>query len=49
VALWEDGESLEELARRADLALYAAKEAGGRRIEQAPRAIQSAEAAARRS
>jgi diguanylate cyclase (GGDEF)-like protein len=39
VALWEPDEGLEELVRRADLALYAAKTSGGNRTELAPRQL----------
>jgi diguanylate cyclase (GGDEF)-like protein len=36
IATWENHERLEDLLRRADLALYAAKAAGGDRAEMAP-------------
>jgi diguanylate cyclase (GGDEF)-like protein len=35
-AAWNQSESLEDLMRRADVALYAAKTAGGNRVELAP-------------
>ncbi len=40
VAPWDGKESLEELVRRADVALYAAKVAGGGRIETAGRSLE---------
>jgi diguanylate cyclase (GGDEF)-like protein len=39
VAIWESRETLSELLRRADLALYAAKACGGDRAEMAPAAL----------
>ena len=39
VAAWNGKESLDELTRRADLALYAAKSTGGDRVEVAPDAL----------
>jgi GGDEF domain-containing protein len=35
VAAWDGRETLDELLRRADAALYAAKAAGGGRVESA--------------
>lgn len=45
VAAWDAGESLEELIRRADTALYAAKVAGGGRIEISGRSLEQDAAA----
>jgi diguanylate cyclase (GGDEF)-like protein len=39
-AAWNGSESLEELMRRADVALYAAKTEGGNRVEQAPETLE---------
>jgi diguanylate cyclase (GGDEF)-like protein len=39
-ATWNGSESLEELMRRADVALYAAKTDGGNRVEPAPVALE---------
>jgi diguanylate cyclase (GGDEF)-like protein len=39
IATWQQSEDLADLLRRADLALYAAKAAGGDRAEMAPRAL----------
>jgi diguanylate cyclase (GGDEF)-like protein len=39
IAIWESRETLSELLRRADLALYAAKAGGGDRAEVAPAAL----------
>jgi diguanylate cyclase (GGDEF)-like protein len=39
-AVWNGEESLEELMRRADLGLYAAKTDGGNRVETAPQTLE---------
>ena len=39
IASWADNEQLDDLLRRADLALYAAKAHGGHRTELAPNAF----------
>jgi diguanylate cyclase (GGDEF)-like protein len=39
IAIWESRETLSELLRRADLAMYAAKASGGDRAEMAPTAL----------
>jgi diguanylate cyclase (GGDEF)-like protein len=39
IAIWEAPETLSELLRRADLAMYAAKASGGDRAEMAPTAL----------
>jgi diguanylate cyclase (GGDEF)-like protein len=39
IATWESSETLSELLRRADLALYASKASGGDRAEMAPAAL----------
>jgi diguanylate cyclase (GGDEF)-like protein len=44
VAAWEAGEGLDELLRRADVALYSAKTGGGARIEVAPATLEPSEA-----
>jgi diguanylate cyclase (GGDEF)-like protein len=44
VAAWEGGQSLDELLRRADLALYTAKTEGGSRVNVAPPALEPSEA-----
>jgi diguanylate cyclase (GGDEF)-like protein len=44
VAAWEGTQSLEELLRRADVALYAAKTGGGGRVEIAPPTLEPSEA-----
>ena len=44
VASWEGGEGLDELLRRADVALYSAKTAGGSRVEIAPSTLEPSEA-----
>jgi diguanylate cyclase (GGDEF)-like protein len=44
VATWEGGEGLDELLRRADVALYAAKTDGGSRVEIAPPTLEPSEA-----
>ncbi len=46
VAAWEGGQSLDELLRRADVALYAAKTDGGSRVEIAPPTLEPSEALA---
>jgi diguanylate cyclase (GGDEF)-like protein len=44
IAAWEGTQPLEELLRRADVALYAAKTAGGGRVEIAPPTLEPSEA-----
>ena len=44
VAAWEGGQSLDDLLRRADVALYTAKTEGGRRVEIAPPTLEPSEA-----
>ncbi len=44
VAAWEGGQSLDELLRRADVALYTAKTDGGTRVEIAPPTLEPSEA-----
>jgi diguanylate cyclase (GGDEF)-like protein len=44
VAAWEGTQSLDELLRRADVALYTAKTDGGRRVEIAPPTLEPSEA-----
>jgi diguanylate cyclase (GGDEF)-like protein len=44
VAAWEAGQGLDELLRRADVALYSAKTAGGTRVEIAPSTLEPSEA-----
>jgi diguanylate cyclase (GGDEF)-like protein len=44
VAAWDAREPLDELLRRADLALYSAKTGGGNRLEIAPPTLEPAEA-----
>jgi diguanylate cyclase (GGDEF)-like protein len=44
VAAWDGKESLDELLRRADVALYTAKTDGGRRVEIAPPTLEPTEA-----
>jgi diguanylate cyclase (GGDEF)-like protein len=44
VATWEGGQSLDDLLRRADLALYTAKTEGGSRVNVAPPALEPSEA-----
>jgi diguanylate cyclase (GGDEF)-like protein len=41
LATWDGGDSLDELMRRADVALYAAKTSGGNRVEVGPQALGS--------
>lgn len=41
VAAWNGSEELDELMRRSDVALYAAKTAGGNRAEMAPQALEA--------
>lgn len=41
LAAWDGDESLDELMRRADVALYAAKTSGGNRVELGPQALGS--------
>jgi diguanylate cyclase (GGDEF)-like protein len=43
-AAWEGGQSLDELLRRADVALYSAKTHGGSRVEIAPPTLEPSEA-----
>jgi diguanylate cyclase (GGDEF)-like protein len=43
VAAWNGKESLDELLRRADVALYTAKTGGGRRVEIAPASLEPSE------
>jgi diguanylate cyclase (GGDEF)-like protein len=43
VAAWEGGQSLDELLRRADVALYSAKTDGGSRVEIAPPTLDPSE------
>lgn len=43
VAAWDGKETLDELLRRADVALYSAKTDGGRRVEIAPPTLEPAE------
>ena len=47
VATWDGWESLDELMRRCDMALYAAKSGGGANVEVAPAALESPEEARR--
>lgn len=44
IASWEGGQSLDELLRRADVALYEAKTEGGSRVEIAPPTLEPSEA-----
>jgi diguanylate cyclase (GGDEF)-like protein len=44
IAAWDGGQSLDELLRRADVALYTAKTAGGSRVEIAPPTLEPSEA-----
>jgi PleD family two-component response regulator len=44
VAAWDGKEPLDELLRRADVALYSAKTDGGRRVEIAPPTLEPSEA-----
>jgi PleD family two-component response regulator len=44
VASWEIGQGLDELLRRADVALYSAKTQGGARVEIAPSTLEPSEA-----
>src|SRR3954447_4293738 len=44
VAAWEAGQSLDELSRRADVALYEAKTDGGSKVEIAPSTLEPSEA-----
>jgi diguanylate cyclase (GGDEF)-like protein len=44
VAAWEGGQSLDELLRRADVALYSAKTDGGSKVEIAPPTLEPSEA-----
>jgi diguanylate cyclase (GGDEF)-like protein len=44
IAVWNGAESIDELMRRADVALYTAKTDGGRRVEMAPPTLEPSEA-----
>jgi diguanylate cyclase (GGDEF)-like protein len=43
IAVWNGAESIDELMRRADVALYTAKTDGGRRVEMAPPTLEPSE------